>query len=123
MSRRSISGIIVYVGETSITWKSTRQTAIYPSTYGAELCTGRVATEEGIGIRFLLRSLGVPFDGPTIQYRDNIGMLQASIFPDNILKKKNSAISYHFLRENVAAGTIILKFVKTSERTQKMPTP
>ena len=74
-----------------------------------------MATEEAIGIRFLLRSLGVPVDEPTILYGDNIGILQASTFPDNTLKKKNSAISYHFLRENVAAGTIILKYIMTSE--------
>ena len=55
VTRRSISVIIVYVGGTPITWKSRRQTAIYPSTYGAELCAGRVVTEEAIGISFLLR--------------------------------------------------------------------
>ena len=49
-------------------------------------------------------------------------MIQASTFPDNAVKKKNSAISYHFLRENVAAGTIILKYVKTSENEADMLT-
>ena len=79
-------------------------------------------TEEAIGIRFLLRSLGVPIDGPTILHGDNKGMLQASTFPDNTLKKKNSAISYHFLRENVAAGTIVLKYVNSSENRADMLT-
>ena len=51
-----------------------------------------------------------------------MGMLQASTFPDNTLKKKNSAISYHFLRENVAAGTIILKYVQSSENKADMLT-
>ena len=62
----------------------------------AELCAGRMPTEEVIGIRFLLRSLGVPVDGPTILHGDNIRMLQAPTFPDNTLKKKNSDKSYHF---------------------------
>ena len=49
-------------------------------------------------------------------------MLQASTFLDETLKKKNSAISYHFLRENVAAGTIILKYVETSKNKADMLT-
>ena len=65
----------MYVGNTPILWKSVRQGAIYPSTYGAELCAGRLAAEEAAGIRFLLRSLGVPVDGPTILYGDNVGIL------------------------------------------------
>ena len=49
-------------------------------------------------------------------------MLQASTIPDNTFKKKNSVISYHFLRENVAAGIIILKYVKTSKNKADMLT-
>ena len=78
VTTRSISGIIVYVHNTPILWKSARQGAIYPSTYGAELCAGRLATEETEGKRLLLRSLGEPVNGPTIQYGDNVGMLQAT---------------------------------------------
>ena len=60
----------------------------------------------------MLRSLGVPVDGPTFLYGDNVGMLQAASFPDNTLKKKNSSISYHFLRKKVAAGSVDLRYMK-----------
>ena len=81
-----------------------------------------MATEEVIGMRFLLRSLGVPVDGPIILHSDNIGMLQSSIFPDSTLKKKNSFISYHFLKQSVAVGTIVLRYVKTNQNRANMLT-
>ena len=86
-------------------------------THGAKRCAGRLTTEEAAGIRFLLRSLGVPVHEPTILYGDNIGMLQAVSFPDNTLKKKNSSISYHFLRETVAAGSVVLRYVESSQNS------
>jgi len=52
---RSISGIIVYVGNTPIIWKSRRQGAVQTSTYGAELCAMRMAVEEAITICYMLR--------------------------------------------------------------------
>lgn len=47
---RSISGVIVMVGCTPISWKSRRQGAIATSTYGAEFYAMKLATEEAIMI-------------------------------------------------------------------------
>ncbi len=57
---RSISRVIVMVGCTPIIWKSRRQGAIATSTYGAEFYAMKLATEEEITIRYMLRSLGLP---------------------------------------------------------------
>ncbi len=46
----SISGVVVIVGCTPITWKSRRQGAIATSTYGAEFSAMKLATEEAITI-------------------------------------------------------------------------
>ena len=70
-----------------------------------------LATVEAAGIRFLLGSPGVPVDGPTVIYGDNAGILQATSFPDNTQKKKNISVFYRFLRENVAAGSVVSRYV------------
>ena len=112
---RSITGLFVYVCGVPYLWKSKRQGAIQASTYAAEFMAGRAAVEEAQGIRYVLRSLGVPLKGPTALYGDCMGMIQSSSLPDGTLKKKHVAISYHTVREQVAAKAVELYKVDTSE--------
>lgn len=56
VSGRSISGVIVFIGGTPIIWRSKRQGSVQTSTYGAELNSMRLAVEEAITIRYMLRS-------------------------------------------------------------------
>ena len=86
--RRFISGLIFYVGKTSI---SARPSVIYPSTYSVWTLWWETSSRKSNW--FLFRSLNVSDDGPTILYSDNDRMLQASSFKDNTLKKKT--VPYH----------------------------
>ena len=81
-----------------IIWDSKRQGTIESSNYSAELCAGRVATEEEIVLWYMLRSLVVPVKGATALCRDNLGMIISCINPYSDLKKKHLAISYHKLQ-------------------------
>ena len=102
VTRRSVSGVIYFVGSTRISWTSKRQGTIKSSSYSAELCAGIVASEEAIALRYMLRSLGVPVIGDTALCGDNLGMIISSTNPDSELKKKHVDISYHKLRESAA---------------------
>jgi Reverse transcriptase (RNA-dependent DNA polymerase) len=112
-TRKSITGIIAYIGNTPVIWMSKRQGAIATSTYGAELCAARTATEEAISIRYMLRSLGVPITKPTLMLGDNLGSLQSVTSPGAICKKKHTQINFHYVREAVAAGIVQLAKVDT----------
>jgi hypothetical protein len=103
---RSISGVIVLVGSTPIIWKSKRQGAVQTSTYGAEFSAMRLATEEVITIRYMLRSLGIHVSKPCDISGDNAGVILNATVPEATLKKKHVALSYHSVRECVAAGII-----------------
>jgi hypothetical protein len=65
VTRRSISGIIVFVGSTPVLWQSKGQGCIATSTYCAEFVSMRTAVEEAISIRYMLRCVGVPVTEPT----------------------------------------------------------
>ena len=65
VTRRSVLGVISFVGSTPISWKSKRQGTIKASSYSAEFCAVRVASKEAIALRYMLRSLGVPVLGAT----------------------------------------------------------
>ncbi|MGH3055550.1 MAG: Ty1/Copia family ribonuclease HI, partial [Gaiellaceae bacterium] len=102
----SITGILTVVGRTPVNWMSKRQGAVETSTYGAEFLAMRTAVEEAISIRYMLRALGVPITRSTNLYGDNLGVIQNASNPDSSLKKKHTAISYHRVRECVAARIV-----------------
>lgn len=104
---RTISGVIVMVSCTPIMWKSRIQGAIATSTYGAEIYAMKLATEDAITIRYMLRSLGIPVTKPCHMYGDTSSVIQMSAdLTESSLKKKNLALFLYFVRESVATKTI-----------------
>jgi hypothetical protein len=108
-TRRSITGIMGFVGSMPVLWLSKRQGAIATSTYSAEMCAAKVACEEAVGLRYMLRSLGVPIPrgtAPTILLGDNQGQLDSVTNPGAFCKKKHSHVAYHYIRECEACGIV-----------------
>jgi hypothetical protein len=99
VTRRSITGIVGYVGNTPVTYFSKRQGAVATSTYSAEICAAKVGTEEAISLRYMLRSFGVPVKQRTTLIGDNLGSLISVTKPGSPLKKKTCSVAYHFVRE------------------------
>jgi len=113
ITRRSISGVISFIGNTPVSWISRRQGAIATSTYSAELCAAKVGAEEVISLRYMLRSLGVPVDGPTLLIGDNLGSLMSVTATGSPCKKKHSEIAYHYVRECNAASIVKIRKIHT----------
>ena len=109
-TRRSLTGLIAFVGSTPVIWMSKRQGAIASSTYAAEFSALRTATEEAISLRYMLRCLGcnVPTDGScaTKLFGDNLSVIQSASNPAADISKKHVAISFHTVREAIAARII-----------------
>ena len=95
VTRRSITGILVMINNTPVRWVSKRQKTVETSTYGSELVASRIATELILEVRFMLRSLGVDLDGPTLMLVDNMSVVLNTTVPSTVLKKKHNAIAYH----------------------------
>ena len=76
----------------------------------------RTATEEAMSLRYMLRCLGcnIPTDGscPTKVFNDNFSVVQNCQNPAADLSKKHVAISYHVVREAVAARIIEPYWIK-----------
>ena len=106
VTRRSITGILIFVGRTPVFCSSKRQGAVETSTYGAEFCAMRTATEETIAVRYMLRCLGVKVERSSYVFGDNLGVIQNATIKDSLLKKKHVAISYHRVREATAARIV-----------------
>ena len=69
---------------------------------------GRLAVEQIMEIRYMLRTLGVPVKGRNYLFADNMSMVTRSRIPSSSLKKRHNMPSYHWERESIASGVIRL---------------
>ena len=106
LTRQSVSGVMCFVGSTPISWSSKRQNGIEMYRYSEDFCVGRVATEEAISMRYILRFLCVPVKVPTTLCVDNLGMIISSTKLYLDLKNKYVVISYHKLQYSASAGIV-----------------
>ena len=106
VTRRSITGLVIFLGRTPVLFQSKRQGAIETSTYSSEFCAMKNAVEEVHAMRYMLRCLGVKVEHATPILGDNKAVIQNSTLPDSLLKKKHVAIAYHKTRESAAAGVV-----------------
>ena len=103
VTRRSITGIIMFLNNMPIMWYSKRQKNVELSTYGSELVATRIATKLILELRYTLRMLGVPLDGPALMLGDNMSVVLNTTVPSSVLKKKHLGVGYHRVREAIAA--------------------
>ena len=107
---RSLIGLLGFVGSSPVTWSSWRQGSIVSITYVAEFSALRTAIEEAQSFRYMPRCLGcnVPSDDscPTRIFGDNLSVILNAQNPAMDLSKKYVAISFHIVREAIAAGII-----------------
>lgn len=103
VTRRSHTGIIIFLNKAPIMTFSKRQNTCESSTYGSELVAMRIARDLIVGLRIKLKCFGVPIDGPANVHCDNNGVIQNMSIPESTLSKKHNAINYHVIRESVAA--------------------
>ena len=72
----------------------------------------RHATEEIMHLCYMMRCLGLPVTRPSYLYGDNLGVIQNAANKDAEIKKKHVSISFHFVREAIAAGIIVPYWLK-----------
>ena len=100
---RSASGVLHMVNATPIEWFSKRQNTVETATYGSEFTAARLATDQLVDLRYTLRMLGVPLDGPAWMFGDNQSVITSSNLPHSPLTKRHNALAYHRVREAIAA--------------------
>ncbi len=115
LTRRSVTGILILLNNTPIRWISKKQKTVETSSYGSELVASRIACEAIQELRYHLRNIGVPIDGPTDMIGDNMSVILNTSVPSSMLKKKHNAIAYHRVRECIAAGIIRSGYTKSDD--------
>lgn len=106
VTRRSQTGILIFCNRAPVIWISKRQNSVQNSTFGSEFCALKHAVEIIEGLRFKLRSFGVPVDTASNVYCDNEAVYKNVSIPISVLSKKHHSIAYHYCRQAVAMGMI-----------------
>ena len=122
VTRRSRTGFLVYVQNALIHWYSKKQTSVETSTFGSEFMAMKTATEYVRGLRYKLRMMGIPINGPCYVYGDNNSVLVNSSQPDSTLKKKSNSIAFHHVREGCARDEWRCAYVNTNDNHSDLQT-
>ena len=111
-TRRSHSGILIYMNQAPIIWYSKRQNTVEASSFGSEYIALRICTEMIEALRYKLRCFGVPVEGACDVMCDNRSVVTNSSVPTSVLNKRHNAICYHRVREAQAAGVIRVGWIE-----------
>ena len=112
---KSTTGYLFQIGGTAITWKSQKQSCVALSTAEAEYMALSKAAQEAVWIRELNSDLGNQQSQPTLIYEDNQSAISMAKNPQFHGRSKHINIKYHYVREQVRAGKIVLKYCPTED--------
>ena len=103
VTRHSQTGILDFLNRAPIIWYSKRQSTVESSTFGSEFIAMKTGIEIVKALRYKLRMMGVPVEGPENIFCDNEAVVQNTTVPESRLGKKHISICYNVVREAVAA--------------------
>lgn len=113
---KSTGGMIFYLNESAITWVSQKQKCVALSSCEAELMAATTADCQGIWLRNILSRVTSETIGPVTLYIDNRSAIDLA---KNLMfhgRSKHVDIRFHFIRECVERGEVVLKHVCSSEQ-------
>jgi hypothetical protein len=111
---RSVTGTVHFLNRTPIDWFSKKQNTVETSTYGSEYIAARITSEQIIDLRTTLRYLGVPI-AKSILFGDNQSVVNSSMQPHGKLTKRHMALSFHRVRECIAAQIFSYLYIPSAE--------
>ena len=115
VTRRSRTGILVYLNCLLIHWWSKKQTSIESSSFGAEFIAMKQCCEYMLGLRYKLHMMGILCDQLSHIYSDNQSVLANMMMPDSTLMKKSQSIAYHFVHKGSVHGEWRIAYTNTHD--------
>ncbi len=109
--RRSTSGIVVKLGNDSITWCSKRQDSVALSTAESEYYSISLGMQEYLHINHLMSELKINIK--TTLYCDNKSAISISANDMYYSRTKHISIRHHFVRDIIKQKLIQLKWIES----------
>lgn len=124
--RKSTAGLAFYLNDSLITRVSQKQRCVALSSCEAEFMAATAAACQAIWLRNVPRQMTYEGSGPLMLYIDNKSAIDLAKNPVFHGRSKHIDIRFHFIRECVERGEVIVKHVKTNQQkadvlTKSMP--
>jgi hypothetical protein len=114
--RKSTSGIFFSFGESPITWQSQKQKIVALSSCEAEYVAACTAACQAVWLLRLLNDMTGNHSSATRIYIDNKSAIQLCKNPVFHDRSKHIEVRYHYIRECVESGKIIVEHVSTGDQ-------
>ncbi|KAH0632908.1 hypothetical protein KY284_035694 [Solanum tuberosum] len=113
---RSISGYIIFLGTTPISWCSRKQPTVSRSSTKAEYRAVASALSETNWITHLLKDLHMPLSAVPTILCDNLGVTYIAENPVHHTKMKHLEVDLHFGRNQVRNGLVQVSHVHSADQ-------
>ena len=112
VTRRSRTGVLIFVNKAPIMFYSKRQNTVETSTFGSEFVAMKHSVEMIKALKYKLLMFGIEVMDIKI-FGDNNSVIINSSVPESTLKKKHHSVNYNYVREAVASGLALIFKVDT----------
>lgn len=112
---RSSAAFFFSCGSGAISWKSKFLSSVSPSSTDSEVAALFMASSEAVWLRKLLASFGYHQSHASIIYGDNQASLKYAHSHDRAGRMKHIDVKFHFTREQVTAGAISVRFLRSKD--------
>jgi hypothetical protein len=111
-TRKSMTSYLMSLNGGAISWRSSRQGGVTPSSSEAKFVDSSQAGQEVVYLRELLKGFGHPQKKPTEIWEDNTSCIMMSENPTNRDRSRHVDVKVHYLRDLVRDGHV--KLVKSA---------
>ena len=122
VTRRLRTRYLVWLNSSLAHFWSKKQTSVETSSFGSKFVMMKQYCEYLHGLRYKLRMMGIPMNGPCFIHGDNKSVLANMTKPGSTLKKKSQSIAYHVVCEGVARDEWQTSYVNTHENESNLLT-
>lgn len=116
MSRRSLTGYVIKLGPSVISWKSKKQNTVSRSSAETEYCAMATTACEITWLRNLLTDIGLVINQPSTLYCDNQAAFHIAANPLYHERTKHIDIDCHFVREKLRSNVLYTSRIQTRQQ-------
>ena len=116
ITRRSVTGYYIFLGSSSVSWKTKKQPMVSRSSAEAEYRAMASACCELLWLKSFLRSFGVLHFMPMHLYCDSQAPLHIAANPVFHDRTKHIEVDCHFVRDLLLDGSVSPHHVRTSSK-------
>ncbi|CAM9774525.1 unnamed protein product, partial [Heterosigma akashiwo] len=113
---KSVTGYIVFLGDSPVVWTSRLQKSVTTCTTEAEYLALGECAKDVMWLRYLLAEIGFKQIKPTTVNEDNTACISWATEITVTRKNRHFHVNYHYVRELVQQKEIEVKYINTSEQ-------